>query len=70
MKGEIWVLEYSASQDCFHAQPIKKSISNNLERALRKEPNDWVTLCVGECESVRDFMEEVREGQAQILGRG
>jgi hypothetical protein len=44
---EIWVAEYSHSQDAFHRQPLKTVLSINLVKFAKGEPNDWVPFAVG-----------------------
>jgi len=64
---ELWVGEYSASQDAFHSQPLTEALSANRQRALRKDANDWVALVVGKQEAVRRVVEMIRDGQGQLL---
>jgi hypothetical protein len=43
----VWVAEYSQSQDAFNIQLLQKAIEANFVRALKRDPNDWVVIGYG-----------------------
>lgn len=59
----LWVAEYSQSQDAVHRQPLADSLRNNLRRAAKKEPNDYVILAIGSQEYVSSVNQKLREVQ-------
>jgi hypothetical protein len=44
---DLYVAEYSASQDSFHRQLLTDSLASNRRRAASKEKNDWVPIFIG-----------------------
>lgn len=54
---EQYVLEWSASQQCFHIQPLDAALEANRRRFGQRPvcPYDWVPMFIGaydECEAV------------------
>lgn len=46
MNNELWSVEWSDSQECFHIDWLKKIIGKNLECFLEQRKSDWVLLSV------------------------
>lgn len=42
----LWVAEYSQSQDAVHVQLLDESIRENFRRAIAKEEQDYVVIGV------------------------
>ena len=64
----IYVGEFSARQGAFHIQHLFKALERNLERALRKDKNDWIPIAFGGLEDVGRVVDLVREAQARLIG--
>ena len=63
---EYFVAEYSASQDSFHRQPFKEALRKNMERAARKEQNDWVMVGMGSGEEVDAIIKLIQALQNRL----
>lgn len=60
---EIWVAEYSKSQDAVHRQPLRKALDSNFARAVKKEPNDYIIIAIGTQNHVSKAIDRLRELQ-------
>ena len=59
MNSDLWVLEWSQRSNCFHVQPLERTLSFNrgLYTENKKTVNDWRVLFVGtqaECSETAD----------------
>jgi hypothetical protein len=52
MDEENYVLEWSKSQNCFHVQHIKVTISNNRRLLVSNKTHDYIVLAVGSYDEV------------------
>jgi len=43
----IWVIEYSPTQDALHRQPLLKAIKCNNENFKKRNGNAWMPIAVG-----------------------
>lgn len=44
----LYTAEYSASQDCFHADSLQKVLRMNRKNALEKRSNDYEIIAITE----------------------
>lgn len=40
--GELWVAEYSASQDAFHVETLQEALNSNFRMVVNKNNNDYL----------------------------
>ncbi|GEM_PF-6817755 len=61
---KIYVLEYSALQQCFHIEELQSMVEGNVQAYLHGRSNDFVTIAVSldvqSLESLIDTLREVR----------
>ena len=57
---DVWVAEYSRSQDCFHIDTIDHSIKMNLENVLSRKGNDYLPFFVGTDKECGEAIDKVR----------
>ena len=63
---ELFLGEYSASQDAFHVQPLAEALKENRRRAaLKDHSNDWIPLALGTAAQVRQVIAVVWRVQRQ-----
>lgn len=43
---ELWTVEWSGSQKCFHVDPLEKTIAANLTAFLEHRSNDYQILAI------------------------
>ena len=41
---EIWMVEYSGSQDCFHMEEVSTRIQDSMWNCINKDKRDWYTV--------------------------
>lgn len=41
---ELWTVEWSSSQGCFHIDPLKRTLERNLMAFIEKRSNDYQIL--------------------------
>jgi hypothetical protein len=59
MQPELYVLEHSCSQGCFHVGLLTASLKSNLAMYRSGKPNDYVPLAAGTEEEVRSAAETI-----------
>ena len=47
LPAELWALEYSPSQRCFHTDELERSIATNMKCFKEGYSSDWILLWVG-----------------------
>ncbi len=66
MINDLFVAEYSASQDSFHTDLLRDVLQMNLENALRKRSNDYEMLGIFETATeANEFIRLLRQRQAE-----
>ncbi len=58
-----WVLEWSASQNSFHIQPLERSLASNQQRFMSGSSSDWITLMI----APKDTCQAMADGQRNRL---
>lgn len=60
----LFVADYSATQDCFHADTLKNALNNNRRNARDKRSVDYeIIAIVGSLDDALDFCDAFRERQ-------
>lgn len=59
----MYVLLYSASQDCFHIETVTAMVDKNIRMYLDGRRGDYITLAIG------STVEEMREIKRQLVAR-
>lgn len=44
---DLWVLEWSETQRCYHRTKLCESLKKNLDSFYHRRPNDYVPIFVG-----------------------
>ena len=58
-KDNLYFLEYSFSQKCFHIEEITVDLERNMEVFKMKLPNDYYVLFIGTEEECDNFYEKI-----------
>ncbi len=61
--ADMYVLLYSASQDCFHIETVAAMVESNILRYLEGRKGDYITLAFG------STVEELYEIKRQLVTR-
>lgn len=59
----MYVLLYSASQDCFHIETVAAMVDKNIRMYLDARKGDYITLAIG------STVGEMREVKRQLVAR-
>jgi hypothetical protein len=41
---DIWMVEYSGTQDCFHMEEVGTRIPDSMWNCINKDKRDWYTV--------------------------
>ncbi len=41
---DIWIVEYSGSQDCFHMEEVETRVTDSMSDCINKRKRDWYTV--------------------------
>ena len=47
MKKNLWSLEYSTEQNCYHVDLLEETLKKNLNACLLKNGNDYQIIYIG-----------------------
>jgi len=58
---DIWVLEWSNQQRCFHRSSLSESLGNNIENMIENRGVDYQVVAIGTYEQISDASEKFRQ---------
>ena len=45
---DMWIVEYSSDQGCFHVQRLSETLRSNMSMVLRRTSNDFLPIALAE----------------------
>lgn len=61
-----WVVEWSESQQCFHFDPLSKSIEQNREADFNGVPTDYKILAIADRQELQKISEQLEKGREKV----
>lgn len=59
--GELYALEYSTIQDCFHLDTLQNTLETNLNACLNKSNNDYQIIFIGTSSECKEFFDTLKQ---------
>ena len=59
-ENEVWCLEVSLKQRCFHKDLLSRSINSNITSFLDLAENDWSIIGIGNNDEINNLADKLR----------